>query len=1310
MLGIMLLFGSIPQMALALKPSEPNTITESYINEASGKEFSDAVTVKTTEIRKPQEIKGYVYSGTYSENIEHVYSRDDLVYLYGYPDKTVRGERYLSRAEATAIFFRLYDGYYPKFTKSMSRSTFSDVSTEAWYYKELETLYNIGIVSGYEDGTFKPDEPVSRAEFARMAAEFNELERNDKAIFSDVSTGHWAYQYINAAYDAGWISGYEDGTYKPDQDITRAETVSMINKVINREITAQKLKELGIKSPYTDLVESYWAYADLIEATVKHAASDWHEIKYNNGKFNVLIETFVDADGKEISKKITTDSKENTSPKKFENYTYHGYIRTVTYTYKKGSADMSVKKSVSTDKAKVGDKISYNLEISNLDKATSKLTGVFLKDKLPEYVDFVDGSVQVNGKSATYGYDDKTRELSIELDSIEPAEKKTVKFSCTVNESAYGKSFKNVAIASADNNEDEPGEDDGIEIEDGKAKMNVVKSVDKPKSKVGETLVYTVKISNDESANIPLKAVKLKDSLPEFVKFTQGSVHVDGKTASYNYDNASRLLTVELGDIEPNKMKTVTFECVIESNAYGQSFKNVAVGGADNHEEVPGTDEGVDIEDGKAKMSTTKSVSKDKAKVGDSLVYTVKISSADTSEVNLRNVVMNDILSEFVTFTHGSVQVDGVTVNYSYDNAKRLLSVPLLEIAPGQTKTVTFEALVNTQAYGKTFNNTAVASADNEDDKPVTDGGVTVEDGTPEGSAGSKLVDKSAAKVNDTLTYTLTLRNSASATSEWTAKIKDIIPEHLSFINGSVEEDGRATTNYSYDANTRTLTLFADSIAIGADKKFTFKVTVDDGAQGLYIVNTAVVSSDGRDDIQLPDTGVQIEAGKTDPIISKKASVKESAVGSIYSYEIAVKNGGNASSAWKNVVVTDVIPDGLKLVAGTVTLDGKTVSYGLNGEAIEVTVGDLPKNTESVIRFEVRVLEEAAGKKIKNVAVAKGNNGEKTGTDTGVTIPKPIDPTDPNGNEKAVTGSKDVNKTLVSVQDKVEFTITAKNNTEEIWKWVQVYDVLDTSMVTLITDTMFVDGIKHPEPSGKWSFSDKTLTFTLGDIEPGKEVVCKFSVQIKNDAAGHTYINHATIKSSNGKTVYVKAPEVVIIASDDILPTDNHYKLFVGHGDNLGNPLFIWDPDGDIQIDHMFILGYRLMTDDYRKAAGNGTITVPSGVTSREAQYFISHGVISANEYTSGAVATQSQVYRILNATTGANLSSNSTAGVKRIDVANLVCDFTKRDKTPNTNGLPLAFFSDKGTHAGLIDEVSNSHEYTKDSSGNETWTKILQD
>ena len=158
----------------------------------------------THEERQPQEIENYTYVD-YTENVEYVYSHKDLTYIVGYPDESVRPDASMTRAEATTVFYRLYDGEYPEFERRMSNGTFEDVKTDYWFYKEVETLYNIGIVDGTDEHKFSPDAPVTRAEFAVMAARFANLDYEGGNLFDDVPNGHWAYSYINAAANAGWV-------------------------------------------------------------------------------------------------------------------------------------------------------------------------------------------------------------------------------------------------------------------------------------------------------------------------------------------------------------------------------------------------------------------------------------------------------------------------------------------------------------------------------------------------------------------------------------------------------------------------------------------------------------------------------------------------------------------------------------------------------------------------------------------------------------------------------------------------------------------------------------------------------------------------------------------------------------------------------------------------------------------------------------------------------------------------------------------------------------------------------------------------
>ena len=158
---------------------------------------------------------------------------DHFAYVIGYPDGTVHPNGQITRAEVATIFFRLLrdevrDG---AFTTS---NTYSDVAYGKWYNNPISTMSALGIITGYPDGTFKPNKPITRAEFAAIAARFDETQSGKSATFSDV-IGHWAAKEIGIAYYNDWIKGYPDGTFKPDQNITRAEAMTLINRVLERK-------------------------------------------------------------------------------------------------------------------------------------------------------------------------------------------------------------------------------------------------------------------------------------------------------------------------------------------------------------------------------------------------------------------------------------------------------------------------------------------------------------------------------------------------------------------------------------------------------------------------------------------------------------------------------------------------------------------------------------------------------------------------------------------------------------------------------------------------------------------------------------------------------------------------------------------------------------------------------------------------------------------------------------------------------------------------------------------------------------------
>lgn len=194
---------------------------------------------------------------------------DHYAYVIGYPDGTVHPNGQITRAEVATIFFRLLRDEVRDSAFTTSNS-YSDVAYGKWYNNPISTMSALGIITGYPDGTFKPDKPITRAEFAAIAARFDETQSGKSATFSDV-IGHWAAKEIGIAYYNDWIKGYPDGTFKPDQNITRAEAMTLINRVLERkpESPSDLLSDMNI---WTDNMDtSKWYYLDVQEATNSHS-------------------------------------------------------------------------------------------------------------------------------------------------------------------------------------------------------------------------------------------------------------------------------------------------------------------------------------------------------------------------------------------------------------------------------------------------------------------------------------------------------------------------------------------------------------------------------------------------------------------------------------------------------------------------------------------------------------------------------------------------------------------------------------------------------------------------------------------------------------------------------------------------------------------------------------------------------------------------------------------------------------------------------------------------------------------------------
>lgn len=250
----------------------PTGTTQKYIDAI---ELTEDTEIKMVTVDK---------SGKVSEVSTHTYdvaprlSEEDIIYIKGDDLGNFNPENPITRAEVAAIFSRLT-------LETMNvqvdfEAGFSDISGDDWYHDYVALMEKVGIIKGYEDGTFRPNNSITRAEFATMAARFDRLSDINKKAFDDVSTFHWAFESINSAADKGWVTGYEDGTFRPDNQIKRCEAVTIVNRILDEDAEAKyKDKDLSGLTifPDADGIDMHWAFYEIIDSANLEVFSDINE-------------------------------------------------------------------------------------------------------------------------------------------------------------------------------------------------------------------------------------------------------------------------------------------------------------------------------------------------------------------------------------------------------------------------------------------------------------------------------------------------------------------------------------------------------------------------------------------------------------------------------------------------------------------------------------------------------------------------------------------------------------------------------------------------------------------------------------------------------------------------------------------------------------------------------------------------------------------------------------------------------------------------------------------------------------------------
>ena len=209
-----------------------------------------------------------VYAGWELTPVPPAFDGDHTAYIIGFVDGTVKPLANITRSEVAAIFYRLLSDEEREKYKT-TNNNFADVDPSAWYNTPASTMAAMGIIGGYPDGLFHGTDNITRAEFAAICARFDKNTENTKADFSDIS-GHWAELDIAIAANNGWIMGYPDGTFRPNQTITRAEAMALINRVLARIPEGPQDLLDGMKTWPDNMNTDKWYYIPVQEATNSH--------------------------------------------------------------------------------------------------------------------------------------------------------------------------------------------------------------------------------------------------------------------------------------------------------------------------------------------------------------------------------------------------------------------------------------------------------------------------------------------------------------------------------------------------------------------------------------------------------------------------------------------------------------------------------------------------------------------------------------------------------------------------------------------------------------------------------------------------------------------------------------------------------------------------------------------------------------------------------------------------------------------------------------------------------------------------------
>ncbi|URZ17985.1 DUF7507 domain-containing protein [Clostridium felsineum] len=764
------------------------------------------------------------------------------------------------------------------------------------------------------------------------------------------------------------------------------------------------------------------------------------------------------------------------------------------------SGTLTVNKTANREYARLTDTITYNFVVTNTGNTT--LSNLLFQDAIQVESSFNAGSVYVNGTNKS-NYNPNT---GFSLDNLPVGSFATISFTVTVNSLPGDGKLYNTGNVNYSYFVDPSKAALTKNITSNKTTVNINnaivssnKTVDKSIAKIGDTLNYSVTITN--AGNVPAKFVQFTDPIDTNTTFNEGTVSINGQSKpTFNPNDG-----FSLDDIGANSSTTVNFSVTIAKRPSDNLVKNYAtieysyrVNPADPYINVSINTNRTTTYVAYGELTLTKAVNKSYASVLDTLTYTINITNSGS--VNATNLIFKDPNPTSAAFVPGTIVVDGVKQSNFDPNTGFSLS----DLIPNGTHTVSFDVLVNSLPASGKVDNIANTSFSYK---------LTVTDPTATSTAYSntvttyinlgkltltKAVDKAYATINDTLLYTIVVKNEGNVTCS-NISLQDIIQSDAAFVAGSVTINDTAKPNLNPNTGFN-----LGDIAKGASTTVTFNVTVKSLPTNYYIRNnastnysylvdptkTALSSSSTSNTVT-----TQINVGMLS--VTKQTSKTYATLDDIITYTTTIINTGNTNTEYINF--RDVIPSGLTFVTDSVQING-IIKPGLNPYQ-SFTLGTILPGDTVIVKFNTKITSLPSPNIVKNIA--------------NIVFSYKIDPTkdyivtekDSNSvttqiNVGNLTLTKTVDKAYAQINDTLVYTIKVANTGN-----VDVQNVLFTdplpSAASFVTGSVTIDGTTQPD-------YDPTSGFNLGTIATLSSITISFKVTVNSLPEEYTIINLAT--------------------------------------------------------------------------------------------------------------------------------------------------------------------------------------------------------